>query len=152
MRNLLFSLESRNQQSSRWWFQNNLFFLLLMFTPETWGKIPVTPFWPFLVQQREGGLIDGSPAKSQWWHMMTVLHQKEKSYAPWNLHGPWKGMVGIRISFWDALFSGAMFVSGRVPQQSWALLLKHQALLAWHPGCLKTGDFDMLTPWHLKDS
>ena len=27
-------------------------------------------------------------------------------------------MDGILVSFWDGLFSGAMFVSGRVPQQS----------------------------------
>ena len=35
-------------------------------------------------------------------------------YPPWNQHSPWKWMVGILVSFWDGLFSGAMFVSRRV--------------------------------------
>ena len=33
---------------------------------------------------------------------------------PWNWHSTWKWMVGILISFWDGLFSGAILVLGRV--------------------------------------
>ena len=33
---------------------------------------------------------------------------------PWNQHSTWKWMVGIVVSFWDGLFSGAMLVSGSV--------------------------------------
>ncbi len=32
---------------------------------------------------------------------------------------PWKWMVGILVSFWDGLFSGAMLVSGRVNLDVW---------------------------------
>ena len=35
-------------------------------------------------------------------------------YSPWNLHSSWKWMVGILVSFWDGLFSGAMLVWGSV--------------------------------------
>ena len=35
-------------------------------------------------------------------------------YPPWNSRSPWKWMVGILVSFWDGLFSGAVLVSGRV--------------------------------------
>ena len=35
-------------------------------------------------------------------------------YPPWNWHSPWKWLVGILVSFWDGLFSGAMFVWGSV--------------------------------------
>ena len=31
-----------------------------------------------------------------------------------NIYSPWKWMVGIIVSFWDGLFSGAMLVLGRV--------------------------------------
>ena len=32
---------------------------------------------------------------------------------------PWKWMVGILLSFWEGLFSGAMLVSGSVPPPKW---------------------------------
>ena len=32
-------------------------------------------------------------------------------HPPWNKHSPWKWMVGILLSFWDDLFSGAVLVS-----------------------------------------
>ena len=40
--------------------------------------------------------------------------QNPLSYAPWNQHNTWKWMVGILVSFWDGLLSGAMLVSGSV--------------------------------------
>ena len=40
-------------------------------------------------------------------------------YPPWNYHSPWKWMVGILVSFWGGLFSGAMLVSGSVNKGKW---------------------------------
>ncbi len=66
----------------------------------------------------------------------------KSEYPPWNHHSTWKMMVGILVSFWDGLFSGAMLVSGsvkldlaglsqptimRVSKVRWCQLLEHLA-------------------------
>ena len=68
--------------------------------------IPGIPFWKELLL----GCI----------RIRTPIHRDPNQqitiswYPPWNYHSTWKCMVGILISFWDGLFSGAMLVSGRV--------------------------------------
>ena len=45
-------------------------------------------------------------------------------YPPWNYHSTWKWMVGILVSLWDGLFSGAMLVLGSVDGfDSWEVFI-----------------------------
>ena len=64
--------------------------------------------WQAIFQQlrRHGGMTQGEDA----WTACIIFTE----YPPWNQHGTCKRMVGILVSSWDGLFSGAMLVLGRV--------------------------------------
>ena len=90
----------------------------LMFSQQ--GDLPTQPpnllfvYWPPMDSPPPGDIL---PPGGNYQIRLFV-------YPPWNEHGTRKWMVGILVSFWDGLFSGAMLVSGRVslsvsPGQLW---------------------------------
>ena len=66
--------------------------------------------------------------KNTWWTAWLILaffHGLgiiDNTLPETNIFAPWKWMVGILLSFWDGLFSGAMLVSGRVTRSNWSFM------------------------------
>ena len=66
--------------------------------------------------------------KYTWWTAWLILaffHGLgiiDETFPETNIFAPWKWMVGILLSFWDGLFSGAMLVSGRVTRSNWSFM------------------------------
>ena len=60
---------------------------------------------------------DSTPCEI-WWKMITWCVSstsfRTSYYLPWNQRSTWTWMIGILVSYWDGLFSGAMLVSGGV--------------------------------------
>ncbi len=78
-----------------------------------WYRV-LCPFWErYSIDSHDKGTLQSNTP----YIWLSWITPEKIIYPPWNWHSPWKWMVGILLSYWGGLFSGAMLVSGRVTCQ-----------------------------------